>query len=62
MITRTDDPHRDFDRWDAEQCEKLSKRPVCEYCGEHIQDDHYYYVDRIICEECLNENHKRYIE
>jgi hypothetical protein len=58
----TDDPIADFHRYDAEQCEKLSKRPVCEYCGKHIQEDHYYYVDGIVCGECLDENHKRYIE
>jgi formylmethanofuran dehydrogenase subunit E len=59
---RTDDPIADFHRYDVEQCEKLSKRPKCEYCGEHIQDDFYYYVDGIVCGECLDENHKRYIE
>lgn len=62
MIIPTDDPYRDFDRWEAEQEKWLQSRPVCEYCGEHIQDEHYYYIDKIVCEECLNENHKRYID
>lgn len=40
--------------------EKRLMRPMCEYCGYHITDDHYYLIplrsqEVIICENCLNE-------
>lgn len=32
----------------------LRKRPVCCYCGEHIQDEHFYLInDDAVCEDCL---------
>lgn len=38
---------RDAERW-------LAKLPVCDYCEQHIQDDHYYEIDgEIICPDCL---------
>ena len=40
------------DRW-------LNKRPVCDYCDEHIQDEHFYSINgECICPECI-ENHFR---
>lgn len=57
---RTDDPDRDFDRWDAEQARALDKLPVCYECGEPIQDDFCYQInDEIICEECLNHSFRK---
>ena len=59
----TDDPERDFDRYDAEQQEQLEKLPVCSYCLEPIQDDYLYEInDEVICEECLNENFRKNVE
>jgi len=56
MIFRTDDPTRDFERYDAWQAEELKKRPVCEHCGEPITDDHYYNLfDCRVCPDCLKE-------
>lgn len=58
---RTDDPLADFARHDAEQSRWLEKRPVCSECGEHIQDERCYEInDELICEECLERNHKKY--
>ena len=51
----TDDPHKDFARWDAEQEEALERLPKCCECGEPIVDDYCYYInDEYICEDCLN--------
>ena len=52
----SDDPARDFDRWDAEQERKRARLPVCEKCKKHIQDEDYYDVDgEILCEKHLKE-------
>ena len=54
---RTGDPHADFDRWDAEQEAKLEKRPVCVYCGEHIQSERaLHFNDEFLCEDCIGEH------
>lgn len=59
----TDDPHKDFDRWDAEQTAALKKMPVCSYCDEPIQDDYLYEInDEVICEECLKDNFRKPVE
>lgn len=60
---RTNDPLADFARHDAEQARQLEKLPRCVDCGEPIQDEHYYEInDEPICEECLNDNHKKRTE
>jgi len=54
---RTDDPLRDFDRWDADHAAWLEKRPVCEKCGEHIQQDYAVCIDdHWYCDACLDES------
>lgn len=59
----TDDPLADFARWDAEQARWLERRPVCDECGEHVQHDRYYMFDgKLICPECLEENHMHYVD
>ena len=40
--------------------EKRLMRPMCEYCGNHITDDHYYLIPirsqtLTICENCLDD-------
>lgn len=57
---RTDDPLRDFDRYDAEQAAKEAMLPQCEKCGEHICDDEYFYINNeILCEECMRNEYAR---
>ena len=42
------------------QEEALRKMPVCEYCGEHIQDEYAYCIEGTwICEKCMNEHFRR---
>ena len=55
MFFYSDDPLRDFDRWDAEQQKKLKELPICEDCGEHIQDESAFYINGDwICEDCID--------
>ena len=63
MYYRTDDPFADFDRWseDLERC--LHRRPKCDICHEHIQDDYGFRIQgELICERCLNKHFKEDIE
>lgn len=51
----TDDPLRDFDRWDAEQQDRLKDLPVCDDCGETITSESAFYIDGSwICEDCID--------
>ena len=50
----SDDPLRDYDRWEAEQEKRLAKRPHCADCDQPIQDEEAYYINgEWICEECM---------
>ena len=51
----TDDPIADFHRYEDDLCDWLEKRPVCEGCGEHIQDDFAYRIDnKWYCKRCMD--------
>lgn len=53
MMYRTDDPIADSERFYIEQEKKLEKLPLCECCGEPIQqEDAIYYNDQWCCEDC----------
>ncbi len=55
-MTWSDDPEKDFERYDAEQQAKLDKLPICNCCGEPIQQEKaVYYNDQWCCEECEDE-------
>ena len=50
----------DADREEALRQEALeayyAMRPVCDECGEHIHEDHYYQIgNKIICPDCLDD-------
>lgn len=55
-----------YDQWEAHEREleeQLEELPECENCGKTIQDDFYYEInDSIICEDCLNDNHRKRTE
>ena len=52
--------------WAAHEQEKerrLSLRPVCDICENHIQDAVFYEIDcKKVCEECLNLHFRRAVE
>ena len=54
-----------LDHWlehDRQREEELNKLPVCDSCGEHIQEEYCYVInDDYICESCMEEN-KRSVE
>ena len=66
LLIMTDDPERDADRYMAAQDILLARRPKCDCCGEHIQEEtalHYVTrkIDIWICPECVEDN-TEYIE
>lgn len=47
------------DQRDIENDKWSNTRPVCAYCGEHIQEEEALYLnDEWICEECVKDNMK----
>lgn len=53
---RTDDPLRDFDRWDREQQKQLDKLPICIRCDHHIHQDAVVRIGgKYYCDECLHD-------
>ena len=59
----SDDPIRDFEHYDSGQARELKRFPICAECGEPIQDEHCFEInDELICEECLNQNHRKYVD
>ena len=56
----SDDPVRDAAMYDIEADNRLKQLPVCDECGEHIQDEYYYeFRDWVICPSCMEE-HRRW--
>lgn len=56
------DPDDCFARYDADQHEELSYRPICCECGEPIQDEQFFIFNgEFYCEHCLG-NHKHYTD
>ena len=63
VLMWTDDPVADYDRYDAQRQRELDRLPKCSECGEPIQSDYAYCIsDELICEECLEDNHRKYVE
>lgn len=54
-----------YDMWEAydRQCAAWEyKLPICELCGEHIQQDKALHIMGLwICDDCINDN-MRWIE
>lgn len=55
-----------LDHWsehNRQQEEELLKRPMCEYCEEHIQSDELYLInDCFVCPDCLEKHFKKRTE
>lgn len=58
----SDDPVKDFERYDARLTQMLERLPVCADCGEHIQDEEAFYInDEWLCNDCID-SYKRGVE
>lgn len=54
-MCRTDNPVWDAMNKDDEDDKRLKSRPVCSFCGNHIQDEYYYAIlGEKICTDCLS--------
>ena len=52
----SDDPGRDFDRWDRAQAKLLERLPVCECCGDPIQQDDAVRIGGAwYCDDCIDD-------
>lgn len=59
----SDDPVADFERHDMEQAKQLERLPVCEICGEPIQDKHLFLInDEFVCPACLERDFRKNTE
>ena len=58
-VFRSDDPVRDFHRWDREQQEWENSLPRCDSCRETV-DDYVFDIDgEILCIQCMIEKYRR---
>lgn len=63
MITPTDDPIADYNRYCDEQDKLLKRLPKCDRCKHRIQDDDYYYIDEeTLCEGCVKEKYRKSVD
>ena len=57
------DPVLDAERWIASQEKRKARLPICERCGEHIQDENLWDIDGVLyCPECAKEEFERQTE
>ena len=54
---RTDNPVRDAERYYNDLDARLERRPVCDKCHEHIQDEYAYEVEpgSYYCWDCARD-------
>ena len=59
----SDDPVRDFERYDAQRERELARRPKCCECDEPIQEDHCFEInDELVCIHCLKRYYLKGVE
>jgi hypothetical protein len=52
----SDDPAADAERYMDYLDQKLARRPVCDHCKKHIQDDSaLHYGNTWLCLDCVDE-------
>lgn len=57
------DNYKAWEYAERERERQLLQLPVCEECGERIQDEDYYDVDgEILCEKCMRRKYRRKTE
>ena len=56
MLHYTNDPIRDAENYQADQEEWLKSRPICDQCGEHIQEEFMFqYEGENYCPDCWDD-------
>jgi formylmethanofuran dehydrogenase subunit E len=56
---RSDDPIRDFAKWEREQQAWEDSLPRCDSCGEPV-DDYVFDIDgEVLCIECMIAKYRR---
>lgn len=61
-MTNSDDPLRDYNRWQDEMYLWEQSRPICVECGNHITGDYLWEIEgQNYCEDCID-SHRRYID
>lgn len=59
----TNDPERDFARWDAEMAEREAKCPYCEECGQKITSGYIFEIyGEYYHEDCFIKEHRMEVE
>lgn len=59
----SDDPARDFDRWDMEQERRRARLPVCDRCLKSINDETFFdFEGYVLCEKCMHDVYGRSTE
>lgn len=62
-IFRSDDPSKDFDRWDAERENWLARRPICVRCNDPIQGQKLWDINGdLYCRYCARDEFEKYTE
>ena len=52
----TCDPYRDFEREEERKQKQMERCPLCDQCGEYIQEEKYILYDgEIFCLDCWDE-------
>ena len=55
-----------YSLWEAKMAREeiwLNSRPVCGYCGEHIQYGYYFDInDEVVCQDCLDAHFRKDID
>ena len=55
----TDDPVRDYDRYDAYMAQLEAKLPHCDRCGCPIRETYFLINGEILCEDCMHDEYAR---
>lgn len=57
------DNYSAWEQHEADKERRLDRLPRCSECGEPIQDEHCYEVnDELICPDCMESNHRKWVE
>ena len=52
-----------WEKYDRDLEKALARRPQCEKCGKHIQDDYYFEINNeVLCQGCMEDQYMRSTE